>query len=583
MTTVEYPLPAQPDGGAARKAKGFATPKQDKRQQCVRIIPNKVLPIIFLPGIMGSNLRMSDERQHELRSKDNMAWRPDSLGGSNIYGAANDSPQGRQLRLDPLQTTVDIYNPSGSSDISGDGRHGNVKLSPNLQSPLLTNDPLAMKNGRTAVQKARARGWGEVFFGSYGKLLQHLESRLNSTFIDGKLAQEWRDVVGVDPNVWMPDPSLPQKTLTEDELRSVVTGCWFAVYAFGYNWLQSNGESAKIIAARINQVIDDFNKSGYACNQVIVVTHSMGGLVGRALVHAKYGNLQDKIVGIVHGVMPAIGAPAAYRRMRAGFEDAGLLLGQKDSIGAKVAGNHGDEVTAVLANAQGGLQLLPTEAYGNRWLRVTHNGRELDAWPKQGDPYQEIYKLQGKWYSLFREEWINPAGLIQKKGGGTFRRTCEYLDMVQGFHKMIRDTFHQNSYAHYGVDPRRRSFGEVIWEIDKNCSDPSGWQNWPILGDNKQGTLELVRWDARNSNKALLPSVDGEVPEPIHATILSPSAAGDQTVPAMSADYQLKSGKFKGVFRQSGYEHQSSYNDPKAIASTLYSIIRIAQQATWKC
>jgi hypothetical protein len=69
----------------------------------------------------------------------------------------------------------------------------------------------------------------------------------------------------------------------------------------------------------------------------------------------------------------------------------------------------------------------------------------------------------------------------------------------------------------------------------------------------------------------------------VHAAILPPSAPGDQTVPAKSADHQLNSGLFKGVFRQTGYEHQSSYKDPRAIASTLYSIVRIAQKATWKC
>ncbi len=68
-----------------------------------------------------------------------------------------------------------------------------------------------------------------------------------------------------------------------------------------------------------------------------------------------------------------------------------------------------------------------------------------------------------------------------------------------------------------------------------------------------------------------------------HATILPPSAPGDQTVLAKSADHQLKSGMFKGVFRQTGYEHQSSYKNPRAIASTLYSIVRIAQKATWNC
>lgn len=580
MTNAEYLLPAKQNDGAARKAEGFATPKQDKKLQCARFLPKRVLPIVFLPGIMGSNLRMSTQRQRELHKKDNIAWRPDILGPTNISSASNDSPRGRQLRLDPMQTTVDIYDPAGPMDISGDGRHGNVALDKNFRSPLLTDDPPATKNPRSAVQKARARGWGEVFFKSYGELLQHLESRLNNTFSDGKLRQEWRDVVGVDPHVWGSDSSLPQSALTEAELKKLATGCWFAVYAFGYNWLQSNGDSARIIAKRVNQLMDDLNQSGYECNQVIVVTHSMGGLVGRALVHPKYGNLQHKVLGIVHGVMPAIGAPAAYRRMRAGFEDSGMMFGPENSLGAKVAGNYGDEVTPVLANAPGGLELLPTKSYGNRWLRVTHNGRELDAWPKQGDPYSEIYKVRGKWYSLFRETWINPSGLPPRLGGGTFERTCDYLDMAQGFHRQIDQTFHPNSYAHYGADQARRSFGEVIWEIDKSCADPTGWQDWPILGDTKQGRVELVRWDPLNSKAFKI--VDFEVPKPIYATILPPSAPGDQTVPAKSADHQLKSGMFKGVFRQTGYEHQASYKNPRAIASTLYSIMRIAQTATWK-
>lgn len=584
MTSSEHALAAQHNSGAARKAEGFATPKQDKKPQCARMLPNRVLPIIFLPGIMGSNLRMTARRQREMEKKDNIAWRPDSLGLMNIKGSAKSPPRERQLQLDPLQTTVDVYDPAGPFDVSGDGRHGNVKLGETFTSPLLTDDPPTAKNRRTAVQKARARGWGEVFFGSYGSLLQHLESRLNNTFSEGKVRNEWRDVVGIDPATWQPDPGMPQKALTEGELKTVATGCWFPVYAFGYNWLQSNSDSAKAIAIRINQVMGELNQSGYECNQVIVVTHSMGGLVGRALVHPKFGNLQDKVLGIVHGVMPAIGAPAAYKRMRAGFEDVGMLRGPTASIGAKVAGNYGDEVTAVLANARGGLELLPTESYGNGWLRVVHDGKDLEAWPKQGDPYAEIYKVKGKWYSLFREEWINPSKLPVARGGGSFGRTCDYLDRVQSFHRAIADTFSRNSYAHYGADRAQRSFGEVIWQIDKNCADPSGWRDWPILDDTRQGTLELVRWDPVGAfNRALLSFNGDEIPNPIHATILPPSAPGDQTVPAKSADHQLRSGAFAAVFRQTGYEHQSSYQDIRATASTLYSIIRIAQKATWKC
>lgn len=588
MTTAEHPLPAQQNAGAARKAEGFATPKQDKKPQCARMLPKRVLPIIFLPGIMGSNLRMSTERQKELKQNANIAWRPDTLdpsNPSNITGAANESPANRQLRLDPLQTTVDIYDSSGLRDVVGDGRHGNVELAPNFDSALLASDPIALSGGGTAVQKARARGWGEVFFKSYGQLLQHLESRLNTTFSEGKLRPEWHDVVGVDPKIWGADPKLPQQVLTEEELKKLATGCWFAVYAFGYNWLQSNGDSAKIIAARINKVIDDFSRSGYECNQVIVVTHSMGGLVGRALIHPKFGNLQEKVLGIVHGVMPAIGAPAAYRRMRAGFEDPGMLSVNKAnieaSVAAKVAGNHGDEVTAVLANAPGGLQLLPSEAYGNGWLRVRHNGHDLETWPKNGDPYNEIYKLKGKWYALFREDWINPSGRSRRQGGGTFERTCQYLDGAQGFHRMITETYHPNSYAHYGAGSKRHSFGEVVWEI-MNCTAATGWQNWPILGDNKQGQLRLVDWDPGAANNIASLLAEDVIPAPVFARILPASSPGDQTVPAKSADHQLHSGSFKGIFRQTGYEHQSSYKDPRAVAATLYSIIRIAQNANWK-
>ncbi|MFK3737505.1 esterase/lipase family protein [Massilia sp. TN1-12] len=581
MARAEQPLPAQQNQDAARKAKGFVTPKEDQKPQCARMLPKRVLPVIFLPGIMGSNLRMSEQRQRHLGKKDNIAWRPDVLGLSNVSGAAAQSPQARQLALDPLQTTVDIYQPGGRTEVSGDERHSNVEFRKSFSSPTLTDDPATEEKARTAVQKARERGWGEVLFKSYGGLLQQMESRLNNTFADGKLRQDWRDVVGVVPSVWQSDPSLPQKALTEEELKKVATGCWFPVYAFGYNWLQSNGDSAKVIAARINCVIADLSGLGYECNQVVVVTHSMGGLVGRALVHPKFGNLQNKIAGIVHGVMPALGAPAGYKRMRAGFEDNGLVLGGTESIAAKVAGNYGDEVTAVLANAPGGLQLLPTERYGNGWLRIRYQGRDLDAWPKQGDPYKEIYKIAGKWYSLFREEWINPAGLPPEQGGGTFKRTCNYLDLAQHFHNLIADTFHPASYAHYGADHKRKSFSEVVWEIDSGCADPEEWRDWPIISDSRQGRVELVRWNPLRYNKALQPYGE-EMPSPVYASITAASAAGDQTVPAKSADYQLRSGKLKAVFRQTGYEHQSSYADPHAIASTLYSIIRIAQQASWK-
>jgi hypothetical protein len=52
-------------------------------------------------------------------------------------------------------------------------------------------------------------------------------------------------------------------------------------------------------------------------------------------------------------------------------------------------------------------------------------------------------------------------------------------------------------------------------------------------------------------------------------------------VPLRSSDDQLFCGKLSGVFRQTGYEHQSSYNNDKVLNATLYSIVRIAQKMVW--
>ena len=50
----------------------------------------------------------------------------------------------------------------------------------------------------------------------------------------------------------------------------------------------------------------------------------MGGLVARAAVHPEMGAAADKVLRILYGAMPVLGASAAYKRMRAGNELAGI-------------------------------------------------------------------------------------------------------------------------------------------------------------------------------------------------------------------------------------------------------------------
>jgi hypothetical protein len=150
------------------------------------------------------------------------------------------------------------------------------------------------------------------------------------------------------------------------------------------------------------------------------------------------------------------------------------------------------------------------------------------------------------------------------------------LSAARDFHAAIEVVYHPCTYVHFGEDPERLSFGNVVWKISSSCADVSGWENWRLLINDRQGCLQVERYDAsiKRVGATTFSSVD--------VVLSPPNEAGDQTVPVRSAEHQYKSGKCKAVFRQEGYEHQNSYRNSSAIASTLYSIVRIAQQAKWE-
>lgn len=555
-------LPSYVDSGNS-KAIGYVTPKDDKSPQSARVLAKRAIPIVFLPGIMGSNLRMSAESQRAFGKENNIAWHPDRK--LEMIALLKASPAERQLQLDPETTEVDTYDdglaPTGDRSESAAERQkceGIRVTIPSAHPLLLEDDPPTARPSRTKEEKALERGWGEVYFTSYRGILEECEQQLNRPSLFGGA---WGRIINVDPARWGAVATPALTPLSEADLVSATQGCIFPVHAMGYNWLHSIEKVAKALALRVGKLIEKYRSHGIQCEKVIVVTHSMGGLVGRALVHPRMGNIESKILGIVHGVQPALGAPAAYKRMRCGFEEG--FLGAAPT--PKILGNFGSEVTAVLGNAIGGLQLLPSCAYGNGWLRVLHNGRVIESWPKNGDPYAEIYCVRNKWYGLLKEDWLNPAG----NHDSGFDATCRLLLKAKTFHIEIEKTYHPQSFAHYGADPSRASWETVTWSYALPAI-VHDWQELQIVTDNEQGVITL---GAASSIDRQLSGI---------AVSLGPAVgAGDQTVPIRSSDHQLLSGKFKGVFRQTGYEHQASYSDKRAVQSTLFSIIKIASTMKW--
>lgn len=568
------------------------TPVADKRKVRVRVPPGKLIPIVFLPGIMGSNLRLSKTRQGQLKRSDNISWRPDNT--SDVLERRKDSAAQRQMRLDPDEVEVDRYevtdNGSGRFDATGDAtvssdkRHNNVPDNMGGISKLLVDDPKADPNhplaknqqSFTAAQKARARGWGEVMFASYGNILISMEKQLND-MLQGqgeqvKVSFSWTSNYNQQAMVGRAPSSFGGQSgaaLAEADLMKI-GDCWYPVHAFGYNWLKSNGEEAKSLAPKIEKLIKTYNDNGFDCPGVILVTHSMGGLLARALIHPDYGNIKDKVLGIVHGVMPTTGAAAAYKRMRAGFEGGMSPVAQ---ITQSLLGDDGAKVTAVLANAQGALELLPAAAYGTQWLQVQDQSGKFLAKLPQGDAVSEIYTAgPGQWWRLINPDWIDPAEQAKKpkeEGGktkdqigpeATMRRVMKAMD----FANSVGNTFHERTYAHYGNDPKNLAWNEVSWRVVDGdaaaAGDPAGWT--------------LVPGDAGDNGKGLL-KVRGTHGVELTLKLQPPTAAADGTVPVERSASKVKA---KVNFVQRGYEHQKSYQNTDASAATLYGIVRIANE-----
>jgi len=547
-----------------QSAQALSTPKSDQRGCEMHVLPTRTIPVVFLPGIMGTHLKLSSARQAELKKNTNVSWRPEATM-ETIAMIFKDAHQ-RQKILDPDATEVDRYE---FGNPESDKRHKNVVHVAYVNAS--NRDQLSAEE---RDQYARIRGWSEVFFDSYGTLLQDLEQRLNQMCKLGKPDTAWKEgalkILDVSPGDWGGDGG---DALTEDQLIKI-SDAWYPVHAVGYNWLRSNGDSAKEVAQRIREIIQYYKDRKFKCEKVIVVTHSMGGLVGRALIHPEYGNAMDLVAGIIHGAMPAVGAAAAYKRIRVGFEGSGLM----GYLFKKVVGDTGPKVTAVLANAPGGLELLPSERYGTDWLKAELNGGEVLSLPKS-DPYTEIYTVQDKWYRLITPEWVNPANSKTSSLILTFKK----LDIAQALHQSIGNYYHPLTYLSYGADDKQKAWGNVTWRATKapflsgGAGQHLGLEKLDVFSDASQ-------WKSKHDDgtgTAIL--TDGLDQQPFGVEIQPPDIAGDGTVPAeRSAQDPVRQGKAKISYKQVGYEHQGSYQNDKAIASTLHGICKIAHDAfTW--
>lgn len=525
------------------------SPKTCNTRASIVVPPTKVIPVIFVPGIMGSNLCATRDPKKPLNKvldPGEAAWRPPN-GVDEGFNEAR-----KWQRRDPAtrQSVLD----AATLDVDGSGMI-NVGINSRTGAPVLSQE------------EARRRGWGEVHCSSYGTVLCTLQEKLNATFRDlwGHVSHDghWRRLNVSTPENGEDVNSAELNEISACELQKFAE-YHYPVYAFGYNWLQSNEQSANSLRQRIEDIIASWANAKRKCTSVILVTHSMGGLVARACAKA----IPSKIVGVIHGAMPALGAPVCYRRIACGTETSHPGKGKLENAAAEkfadIAGRRPEDTTAVMAMSAGALELLPNHLYPERWLFAavkSGDSAKPDDYlelPK-GNPY-EMYRDMSSWYRVINPDLADPANNCS---GEVNARIDEAVLQAERFHtEVLGSYYHPNTFAFYGDDVQQQSVSGCRWL----ASTLQGTLSRELLAKGKY--LSHVASGARNVALAGGATLNFSLNEQY--------AAGDGTVPRLSG--AGPSGKVLRLFQTQGYDHQGSYNNTDILYLTQHLIAKLVQK-----
>lgn len=536
------------------------------------ISPNVAIPVILVPGIMGSPLIAINQKKKFWDGQGKWAWFPDGAFDWVVKGYGSLTPAQRRQLLDPQKTKAVEQPNEVDAKTLGD----------------------FLKKHLMPVEEAKRRGWGSVMISSYGGILSFLETQLQFIFYRGNIYPGTHVALPHDEKQW--GELKGYRKLTENDLRRAA-GWRFPVYAVGYNWVDTNTNAAAYLKKRIDEIRKDCRERlKVKCDKVILVTHSMGGLVARMCAK----NNPDDILGIVHGVQPAIGAGTAYARVRGGWEANTSLTRPLESIeeivGAWALGSTAQEVMAVFANGAGPLELLPNQLYGSNWLRVEYgsgSSKETIFGLPKSDPYEEIYQVPNKWWRL-----IHPGVLVDKNlpsqddvnmAWDDFSRK---LGKAKKFHYDLGDYYHPITYAFCGADKGRKGTYQVTWKLEPLMEFGTKIQARKPSAEVARDVAQLTADYMKGQCYIRDPSSAGPVMyadqfgrgvttnysgDSYRAIMCIQDDPGDATVPGHSGLAPKSEATF--FAKMQGFGHQGAYDDTTVQAVTLYSILHLAATA----
>jgi hypothetical protein len=315
------------------------------------------VPLIFVPGVMGSRLDFPPTTLH---------WDPDNVGLMKAWA---------YMSADTMRLKISAIDQGAT-----------------VATTLAEGIP-ALDSGSES-----GRGWEGVAWAFYGGFLQTLNRR------------SWG-------------------------------GAICPVYAVGYDWRQSNFVSGRRLGQEVNRILKKEQ-----VEQVIIITHSMGGLVTRAAVHSVEG-FSARVLGIVHVVQPASGGAVLYRRF---FTGATPDFDDEPKHFRYIIGSSAKSTAAIMSALVGPMQLLPTATYrdlsgdaNTGWLFCNASSGDKIGW--QADVF-DLYKSSD-----------SPPGLIRhadySKGSAREVKTDLMLRVfsAKNFHEALKLEKHPNTWSIYGI------------------------------------------------------------------------------------------------------------------------------------
>jgi hypothetical protein len=441
-------------------------------------VSSLTVPIVFVPGVMGSRLDIIQGR----------TWDPDDSTAMATWISLTDAS---------VQKTRRALRASGS------GAPGTAaKVKNTLYHSSVFTDPIDQVFGASrcrAIGKLATgkdekpsigvfygthRNWGSVNWGFYGSLLMYLESQLNAH--------------DDDPH--------------------------FPVFACGYDWRQSNTISGRQINAFLRKVLNQYKA---VASNVIVITHSMGGLAVRAGIQADPG-ITSSIRGVIHGLQPSLGAVTCYRRFLTGAS----APADKDGIGPdyvlnKIMGNTGARYAYNLSGCAGPLQLLPNHLFSScagSWLQGLDGSYDLSA------IYTIYRQINVPGIAGITAGGEEQSGTTQEKKSRSVRADFAFnIKGAEAFHQALERTAHPRTYVLYSTGLRTDhsiEFQNLFGSISAPDSRPKvQWQVEGVDGADLTDLWNEVVYHRRPDGDGTVPEASAQCPTLMPLPLAEPAAA----------------------------------------------------------